>query len=1099
MLGLSSDRARRLYRPVSPALLIVCLGATAVGCNVSSDPGERLRGGFPKHAAAVLERGSALEQTERGFQTIQTETGRVQTRGTVTLPANGKLPIVLSPRGSAEVSVREIGLTGRGEIVDRAVAYQIPGGVSYWSATAGGAEEWLLFEPGAVKPSRAAAIWEVAGATPVQRGNTIALYTEKGRRVVTVTAPAAFLADGTDAPVRLSVRGATIELFVETGGQGVLVDPSWTYVASMNEQRLGHTAARLTPGNVVVAGGETASSPQVPVAIEQSAAAFATFTAESYDPFADQWTYLPNMIEGHREHAMVTQPFGAQASGGVFVIAGRNDLGNFLSSTEVFNGSMWQSRPPLFVPRAGHSATRLDDDRVLVTGGYNDCGGGGSGAAELLADPGAPGVIGSGDCILCSAEVYDPAAASGTGDWIGTGPLNVCRALHTETLLGDGSVLVVGGEDPFVTLNAAERWSPATGQWVNVAPMSEAREFHTATRLPDGKVLVAGGANGPPTNTAEVYDPVANTWTSVGPMQFVRSQHAAALLDDGTVLITGGYDFNGSAPNAEIYDPATQQFTLTVTMNEHRAQHTETLLADGNVLVAGGDDFFGSPSITATAEIFSIIGGIGQPCVMATDCQSNFCVDGVCCDTVCDSPCEACSDAARGGGNGGQKVLAFGSGGVASAVPGGPANGVAGGGSGGGDGFCGPVFQGADPADDCADLDASTCDTTGACDGFGSCEVYGAGTACQFPGCVGPVAQGGGLCDGEGTCVTEESIDCDPYACTKGVCATECVDTADCSPFAFCDGVVHTCAPKKDDGAVAFDPEQCVSGIIADGVCCNEVCNSPCHSCSAQTGAAVSGTCSPISGFQCNDGNACTQIDTCQAGQCVGGVPVACPGDTGCQGGLACDTKVGTCSLPTAPKKPGDPCDDGVTCTTADVCDAGGECAGSAVMCTPGECQSGGTCDEGAGCQFDNKANYAPCTSDNNECTIDWCIAGACIANNANDLTPCTGGVCIGGSCIPDGSLATSGTSPAGPGGGEQGGGAAAQGGGGAAAQGGGGSGGDTGGNSAANGDEPPAKLEGSGCSTAGAGSSSTSGWAGAALALLGLFGVKRRRDARRP
>jgi hypothetical protein len=32
----------------------------------------------------------------------------------------------------------------------------------------------------------------------------------------------------------------------------------------------------------------------------------------------------------------------------------------------------------------------------------------------------------------------------------------------------------------------------------------------------------------------------------------------------------------------------------------------------------------------------------GQMCIIATQCASGFCVDGVCCDTACTGPCEAC-------------------------------------------------------------------------------------------------------------------------------------------------------------------------------------------------------------------------------------------------------------------------------------------------------------------------------------------------------------------------------------------------------------------------------------------------------------------------
>jgi hypothetical protein len=73
------------------------------------------------------------------------------------------------------------------------------------------------------------------------------------------------------------------------------------------------------------------------------------------------------------------------------------------------------------VPRMNHTATRLLDGRVLVTGGVSLTAGGQS---------------------LTESEIYDPA----TGSFSMTGSLHVGRRRHTATLLPDGRVLVVGGD-----------------------------------------------------------------------------------------------------------------------------------------------------------------------------------------------------------------------------------------------------------------------------------------------------------------------------------------------------------------------------------------------------------------------------------------------------------------------------------------------------------------------------------------------------------------------------------------------------------------------------------------------------------------------------
>lgn len=290
---------------------------------------------------------------------------------------------------------------------------------------------------------------------------------------------------------------------------------------SMSTARLGAAAVRLSDGRVLVAGGENTSQ-------------IAVNSAEIYNPATGQWT-LTSPMHYARENPTAT----LLKNGNVLIVGGYSVDGNCcaLSSAEIFDPKTgtFSTTGFMAVARRNHTATLLQDGRVLVAGGYNGLNGDSTGSGNVNAP-----------------ELYNRA----TGTFDSTGAMSSARRYPTATMLLNGKVLIVGGGDSNNTaLSSAETYKSQTSTFTLTGPMLTPRARHTATRLLNGKVLIAGGyGNGGSTiASAELYDPVSGSFSATGSMAVARYRHTETRLLNGDVLIAGGSDGTTAVGSAEIY------------------------------------------------------------------------------------------------------------------------------------------------------------------------------------------------------------------------------------------------------------------------------------------------------------------------------------------------------------------------------------------------------------------------------------------------------------------------------------------------------------------------------------------------------------------
>lgn len=277
---------------------------------------------------------------------------------------------------------------------------------------------------------------------------------------------------------------------------------TWSNTTPMLKGRAAHHLITLNNGEVIAIGG------------------FLLKSCELFNPASNSWRYIDSLetLKYFWDTATLLNDGRILVAGGYYF--DRSTLQNIhYKMSEIFDPitETWSFADSLEEGRSGHTATLLNDGRVLVTGGQGN-----------VSD-------------LNSCEIFDPI----TIQWSSISNLLHSRSFHSTVLLSDGRVFVSGGVTPDSTLGTryCEIYDPVTDSWSEAGEMTVPRTSHKTLLLLDSNVLITGGTFEP--EVWEIYYPKTLSVLYFDTLPVVVFEPELEMLPDGRIISMGGYTFDG--------------------------------------------------------------------------------------------------------------------------------------------------------------------------------------------------------------------------------------------------------------------------------------------------------------------------------------------------------------------------------------------------------------------------------------------------------------------------------------------------------------------------------------------------------------------------
>ncbi|PID59315.1 MAG: hypothetical protein CR986_06825 [Ignavibacteriae bacterium] len=370
------------------------------------------------------------------------------------------------------------------------------------------------------------------------------------------------------------------------------ISEPWKEIDSLNIARVGHAMVVLPNGNVLVSGSDSRDTINSAISCEifdittqkwevttpllapkrghymellnsGEILAFggATRTCQIFNPTTKEWRFVDSTI--YRRN-LLHGVYVKLNDGRIMLIGGLDrdfeaQISTIYNKCEIYNPetNKWTETEPMIYKREYHSAVKMADGKVLVTGGFNNV-----------------------DKFLNTCEIYDPVLNT----WTECDTLIAPRIFHEHILLDNGNILLLGGSShdrvtgSAISINNCLLYNINEKKWEVKNALQRYRSSPGVFKINENTLILTGGDVPETWGIYDINQFEMKSVTEFG-IQMLFNKYHALQLNNKNILIAGGEEWWDSS-DLLVRMPTKKCFILDITTNV-----TEEKIIDNNFVL----------------------------------------------------------------------------------------------------------------------------------------------------------------------------------------------------------------------------------------------------------------------------------------------------------------------------------------------------------------------------------------------------------------------------------------------------------------------------------------------------------------------------------